>query len=148
MDNTTLIYSTAIADGMPDLLAQLIAAQAAHETGNFTSNVFKSCNNAFGYKYVGQSIASPCTKSPELNSYAGYASVEDSVHEITGWIKRRQKAGTFPSDLETIKDPDQYAQLLKDTGYYGDTESNYANGVSYYFNLFASKLQDFFRKAR
>jgi len=123
------IYNKALSDGMPTILATFIVAQARHETGNYTSNVFNTCNNAFGYKWVGQSNASPCTGSPEGNSYAKYVSLEDSVHELTLWIKRRQKESKFPASLTAITTPDQYAALLKESGYYGASLQTYLNGL-------------------
>lgn len=124
------IYNKALADGMPTILATFIVAQARHETGNYTSNVFNTCNNAFGYKWVGQSTANgPCVQSPELNSYAKYVSLEDSVHELTLWIKRRQAEGKFPANLASITTPDQYAALLKESGYYGASLQTYLNGL-------------------
>lgn len=117
------IFNTAISDGMPRNLALLIVAQAKHETGNFTSNIFLNCLNAFGYKTYGNAFA--CPGNP---TYEGYNSVIDSTHEITGWIKRRLNEGNFP-DLETITDPYQYATLLKNNGYFGDSVNNYANGI-------------------
>lgn len=132
------IYNAALADGMPAALSMLIVAQARHETGGYTSNVFTRCNNAFGYKYVGQRLSTgPCTSSPELDNYAGYSSIENSTHEITGWIKRRQNEGVFPSNLNEITTAEQYAQLLKAAGYYGDTFTNYANGLVYWLSQIA-----------
>jgi uncharacterized FlgJ-related protein len=126
------IYNIAIANGIPDTLAQLIVAQAKHETANYTSNVFKSCNNLFGYKYVGQSLATQCNLSPELDYYARYATIDDSVLEIVKWIKRRVADGKFPSDLATIQTADQYATLLKNAGYYTGTLAAYKNGLSFF----------------
>lgn len=128
------IFTQALKDQMPHQLALLIVAQAKHETNNFASNVFKTCNNAFGYKYVGQKLSTGrCTGSPEGNSYAKYASIEDSTREVTGWIKRRQKEGKFPANLHTIQTARQYADLLKKAGYYGDTVTNYTAGLVHWF---------------
>jgi hypothetical protein len=129
------IYNQAIADGMPHSLAVLIVAQARHETGGYTSSVFKLCNNAFGYKWVGQSLADgSCSMSPEGDAYARYSSIEDSTHEITQWIRRRQNSGVFPADLSSISNGNEYASLLKSAGYFGDTISNYANGLLYWIS--------------
>lgn len=133
------IYSKAIADGMPDNFARLMVAWASHETAYngiaFNSPVFRNCRNAYGYKWVGQSTAEgSCTMSPELDYYAMYNSIEDSVHEITLWVKRRQKEGVFPADLRTITTPYQLASLLQDAGFYTDTLHNYFNGLSYWFD--------------
>lgn len=127
---------------MPQFIATCIVLQAAHETAGFTSNVFKSCNNLNGYKWVNQSTAlGPCLKSPEGDFYAKYATIEDSVNEVVQWIKRRQKQGVFPADLNTITSLDQYAQLLKNSGWYGDSVSNYTNGLYYW----SQKLVDTFK---
>lgn len=133
----TIIYNEAIKQGMPPTLANLIVAQAKHETGNFTSNVFKTCNNAFGYKHVGQKLSlGPCGNPPANEGaarYAKYQSVSDSTKEICQWIKRRQSTGVFPANLASITSPAQYAQLLKAGGYYGDTVTNYTNALIKFF---------------
>lgn len=115
---------------MPPALATLIAAQAAHETDNFSSRVFIEDLNCFGYKAVAGAkyqIASG-RMSPEGNAYARYGSIADSVHEITAWIKRRLKEGRFPP-LEDIRWAADYALALKKCGYYGDTSMNYLLGI-------------------
>lgn len=124
-----IIYNQATANGMPLQLAALIVAQARHETGNYTSAAFTNCNNCFGYKYVGQDIATQCIKSSEADFYAGYDTINDSVTELTDWISRRQDEGKFPADLSTITTPDNYAALLKNAGYYGDSLTNYTNAL-------------------
>lgn len=137
-DYFNIIKSTAVNEGMPLQLATLVAAQAAHETEDFTSDLFNSCNNCFGYKYVeGASLQThPCHKSPEGNYYAGYADIEHSAMEICGWIKRRLNEGRFPA-LTAIQTPLQYASLLKNCGYYGDTEANYTAGIAGGLKLYA-----------
>jgi hypothetical protein len=124
------VFDQARRDGMPSMLSQCIVGQAGHETNGFSSSVFQSCNNAFGYKWVGQSTADgACTGSPEGDYYARYSNIEQSTHELTQWIRRRQAESIFPADLSTITSPAQYAQLLKDAGFYGDSVNNYAMGV-------------------
>lgn len=132
------IYSQAITDGMPDSFARLMIAWASHETAYngipFNSPVFRNCRNAYGYKWVGQSTAAgACSMSPEFDYYAQYNSIEASVHEISLWVKRRQKEGVFPADLRTITTPYQLAVLLQDAGFYTDTLANYFNGLSRWF---------------
>lgn len=130
------IFDTARAGGMPVTLSLLLIAQAKHETGNFTSNFFRQYNNAFGYSYVaGGRWQLPGGGSVADNGQpiAAYASVENSTNEIVDWIKRRQSQGKFPADLNTITSPDQYASLLKNAGYFGDTLANYAAGLRSFF---------------
>lgn len=133
------IYNQAIADGMPPVLATLIVAQAKHETGDYTSHAFTSCLNCFGYKWVNQSTAAgPCIISSEGDAFAKYTSVEQSTHELTAWIRRRQRAGIFPADLSTIATAEAYATLLKNAGYYGDTLENYTNALIYWLSKLGS----------
>lgn len=130
MNYFTEIENIAKVDGMPDALALLIAAQAAHETGNFTSRVFIEDLNCFGYKrFPGARYQESNGRvSPEGNSYAKYDSIANSVHEITAWIRRRITEGRFPR-LSEVTTAAEYAQALKDCGYYGDTEQHYQHGL-------------------
>jgi len=121
-----LVYNTAIADGMPSALALLIVAQSKHESDNYTSSVFLSCNNAFGYNAVSSSCANHST-------YQNYPSIIESTHEITAWIKRRLAEGNFPA-LNSITTPEQYATLLNENGYYTDSIYNYAAGLERWFS--------------
>lgn len=117
-----LIYNTARADGMPDKLALFIVAQARHETGNYSSDFFTIGKNAFGYSFVSGAkwqLSTPGPMADNGEPIAQYSSVERSVHEITDWIKRRQNEGKFPASLSTIQTPEYYAQLLKQSGYFG-----------------------------
>lgn len=130
----TTIFQAAKAKGLPDLLSAFIVAQAKHETGNFTSNAFTRYNNAFGYSYTGSKYQTGKGLIADNGQpVAAYASVKDSTFEIADWIGRRVGEGKFPIDLNTIRTPDQYAQLLKAAGYYGDTVANYSNGLRYWF---------------
>jgi len=55
----------------------VVLAQARHETNNYTSNVFKKCNNLFGMKESG---SRPTTRvNVDKNGYAIYDNWEDSV---------------------------------------------------------------------
>lgn len=130
------IYTTALNDGMPEPLALLIVAQSKHETGGYSSHAFTAYNNAFGYSCVqGAKWQTGCgTLADNGLPLAIYDNVHDSTHELTDWIKRRVKDGRFPEDLSTITDPGEYAQLLKNAGYYGDTVSNYAAGIANWFS--------------
>ena len=132
----SLIYSTAFSDGMPENLCALIEAQSKHETDDYSSNAFVKDNNCFGYKYVSGAhwqLSTGITSS-EGDPYARYASIQNSVHEICDWIKRRQKEHKFPFDLTTVSTPETYAILLKNCGYYGDTTANYIAGITHFLN--------------
>ncbi len=132
VDNMAHVQSVAASDGMPPVLAKLIAAQAAHETGWFSSNAFKQNNNLFGYKYVrgAKWQLGAGRTSTEGDPYAKYATIDDSIHELTAWIKRRQRDDLFPADLTTIETPTEYANLLKACGYYGAPVQEYVSGLT------------------
>ena len=124
--------------GLPDALASLLVAQANHETGRFSSNIFIQGNNAFGYTHVPggrYQLPEPGRIADNGQPAAKYANVEDSVREIVDWIYRRVKEGKFPANLDSIQTPAQYAQLLKNAGYYGDTLSNYQRGLQQFFKV-------------
>lgn len=120
------VYTQALADGMPSALALLIVAQSKHESNNYTSDVFLSCKNSFGYG----AVTSSC---PGHGQYQNYNNISESTHEVTSWIKRRLAEGNFPP-LNTITSPDQYAQLLSDNNYYTDSVDNYAAGLIRWFS--------------
>lgn len=125
-----LIFYTATNRGIPQQLALFMVSQARHETGIYTSNAFNKNKNLFGYKrYAGSKwqIGSGITSS-EGDAYANYRTYEDSVNEIVDWLNRRVREGKFPI-LTQVKTYEQYATLLKNAGYYGDTVSNYLAGL-------------------
>ena len=103
-------------------------AQAKHESANFTSAVFRDCSNAFGYSATSSNVS-----CPGHSFYKAYNNLSESVNELCQWIKRRQREGKFPSNLNEIQTPEQYALLLKNSGYYEDSFNNYANGLQRWF---------------
>lgn len=122
--------------GLPVTLANLLVAQARHETGSFTSNAFTKHHNAFGYAYFGGSNYQTGEEGLIADNgqpVADYETVEDSVKELVDWIYRRSRAGTFPKDLNTIQTPEQYADYLKRANYYQDTLQNYWAGLKNFF---------------
>lgn len=138
MDPGKIIYETLRGAGIPEPLSLFVVAQARHETADFTSPVFKSCNNAFGYKAVYNALQ--CLQSPEGNNYEYYpGGVADSANEIARYLFRRVSDGSFPP-LTTITTPEHYAQLLKASGYYGAPLSVYSDRLRYYFEKYKTGL--------
>jgi hypothetical protein len=101
---------------LPDAIAKIITAQSGHETAGWTSNIYNTLNNCFGFGYSGN------------GNYYGYNSIEDSVSDLVNWVSAK-----IPN-FQNITDPTVYAQALHDNGYYTDTVSNYANGIANYFD--------------
>lgn len=124
----TQIYNTAKKAGFSDALSRLIVAQARHETGNYSSNVFRTCTNLFGYKFVnGKWQASSCASAPEGGRYAKYNSIGDSTNELIDWLRRREREGKI--DTGAISTSQQYAEALKKSNYYTDSVRNYQRGL-------------------
>ena len=116
--------------GVSDTLANLIVAQARHETADFTSPIFRENNNAFGYTFVSGAkyqLPSGGRIADNGKPTAKYASVEDSAKEMVAWLQRREKEGKFK--LKDLTTPEAYAAALKGSGYYGDTESRYLTAI-------------------
>lgn len=143
MTTEEIIYRTAIADGMPANLALLMVGQSKLESGNYQHQFFTIGKNAFGYSYDRNSQWQLDLGGPNADNgipIAQYANVEDSTHEITSWIKRRQNDGQFPRDLNVIKTPAQYARYLIDGShpYYDvNKESEYAAAILYWLGTIA-----------
>jgi hypothetical protein len=102
--------------GLPDTISKLITAQSGHETAGWTSNVYQTLNNCFGFGYTGG------------GNYYAYNSIEDSVSDLVNWLSNNAPG------FQNITDADTYAMALKNGGYYTDTESNYAAGIQNWFN--------------
>lgn len=139
MNYDQLIYDAAIKGGFTPTSAKLVVAQARHETGNYTSNVFKKNNNLFGMKFVGQPLATRGTPAPKsewgcggtCNSdfYSKYASVSDSVQDLINRNLKITRKGVTFQQLVNAKDSTEYANLLKQRGYYGATVALYDRGL-------------------
>lgn len=135
-DYNQRIIATAIKQGAPEVNAKIIAAQAAHETGNFSSNNFIKSNNAFGmavprvrkspYILGAGSVNAPAVEGGF--AYAKYASLEDSVKDLIHWLQYNKVVW---SDVAT---PETYAAWLKKKGYYTANQGEYTNAVSKFYN--------------
>jgi hypothetical protein len=106
-------------------LLPYIVAQAKHETNDFTSKVYKENQNLFGMKWTegrrGQ-VASKGLQSPEGNHYAKYLTDSTSIIDLLIWFDVKK----FPLSVLSVN---EYAQALKDRGYFTDGLSNYISGL-------------------
>lgn len=131
------VYSAALRGGMNDTLAKLITAQATHETGNFKSNVFLKTNNAFGMKVprVRKTIfilqpSDIVRKSEGATAYAQYSDLKNSVFDLINWLQYNK------CDFSQIKNTSDYANFLKQKGFYGAEISEYLNGLNSFFKKY------------
>lgn len=162
------IFRTAVADGMPGVLASMMVGQSKYETNRYQNKHCRLCNAFFSYMYAPESkwqLAGGGTIADNGAPVAKYINLENSVHEMTAWIGRRQlkprsafktedeyqyhlRHGLhlfFPWDLTTISTSEIYAHLLYKCGFFAGwakltPEQNidaYANGIELYKESFS-----------
>ena len=127
-----IIENIVLDKGYSETLAKLITAQAKVESGNFTSHLYLTTKNAFGYKCVKNNpLQIGCkVKSPEGDYYASYKSLNDSVLEILYWLRRREKEGKFI--IKDLTDSVSYAKALKKAKFFGGTAEAYSHLMNQY----------------
>jgi uncharacterized FlgJ-related protein len=123
------IYNTAIKQRFNPIAAKLIAAQARFESADYTSNVFKRNNNTSGIKFIGQPNATQGTLSPEGNYYARFNTVQDGINDKIVRLYNITMKGVTPQQLKDSTSANEFASLLKQRGYYGSSENEYASGL-------------------
>lgn len=121
------IYTYLIELGFNVAQAKIILAQTAHETGNFTSKIFKENHNLFGMKYAGQALA--------LGSKYGHAYYRDffeSIKDFARYYKRHKYLPVYSSIA-------QYIEALKKEKYFEADQKEYEKGVTHFYNLYFVK---------
>lgn len=106
-----------------DHMTNFVTAQAMHETGIFKSDLFLKDNNAFG---MNESHKRQSTESDDISdpgTYAGYASVDDSIQDLRLWMEYVNFNMAVPNIRE-------YCRELKNHSYYADTFTNYSAACS------------------
>lgn len=101
-----------------------IVAQAKHETGNFTSNLYKNHSSLFGMKVPSRRPfdGSPGPLAPDGGRYASYSSYAQSAKDYLNLLRFNR----FPTNLSTLSG---FVSALKADGYFTDTYDNYYNGL-------------------
>ena len=128
-DSGNAIFTVLKSYGISNELSAWMTAQAAFETADFNSFIFRNNNNAFGMKYAGQTVA-----LGEKNGYAYYKSVTDSVADLVNWYNRhRRNILSLPLIIFSLSD---YVSFLKNQNYFEDSEAVYLAGVQYYYNKY------------
>lgn len=120
MEYDLLIQKILIDSGYSPSMARMIAAVSRHETGNYTSHVFKTLNNMFGMRFPRERQTTALHESD--SKYSVYASPADSVRDMVLYLDARRYPFTFrgPADL---------VSFMKSKAYFEDSESNYLAGV-------------------
>jgi len=124
-------------------LEKILYAQAAHETGNFTSRAFAEQNNMFGMKEAqkrqttdidnGEFEAEKGSFKADKIGYSEYETLEDSVSDLLYYLDNQgfePEILPVANDFEKLK---RYLVFLKEetvpAPYFEDTFENYLNGV-------------------
>lgn len=112
------IYDEAIEQGMTKEQSKVAIAISKHETGSYTSSLFKNSNNIGGLY------------NSSAKKFYSYKSVEDGIE---AYVKNLKK-GYFDKGLDTIeKIQKKYAPLNADNDPTG-LNNNWVNGVTYFYN--------------
>jgi hypothetical protein len=117
------IHDLVLNAGFVDPIAKYITAQAAHESANFTSPVFKENNNPFGIKYYGQDEAEGAKFG-----HAYYLTLALSVLDYKRVYRSYGK-------LLSLK-IEHFVKFLKEHGYFTAPEAEYLKGVQWFYNLY------------
>lgn len=117
--NKVYIKMTKYGDLLP-----YIEAQAKHETGNFSSSVYKSLNNMFGMKHPSSRpyVGVKGTAASDGGFYQKYSSDFESLHDLFLWMDYTK----FPT---TVTNSDHFVEELKKRSYFGASIDEYKNAV-------------------
>lgn len=107
-------------------LSKMIIAQAAVETGNFTSNIYKKNNNLFGMKLAKKRIT---TATGEKFGHAVYDTVFSSIQDY----KYYYQEFNLPDRYDSIR---QFITSLKSKGYFESDLETYIKNVEYWYKVY------------
>lgn len=127
-ENAYEVFALLLDEGFFFGTAKVITAQAAFETANFTSKIYRENNNPFGMKLP---VKRRTTAKGEKNGYAFYESVADAVRDFYLWYDYMKLPENF-IDVET------YVNAINFKGYFESDVNLYKNGVQKYYKLYFS----------
>lgn len=107
--------------GLPAEAARTFISQAAHETGYFSSNVFKNANNLFGIKAHSRKIQGK-KENTDYNGYAVYENIEASCRDAVDLARRR-------NTIKAAGSVYTFVVALKETRYFEASVTEYLNGI-------------------
>jgi uncharacterized FlgJ-related protein len=110
--------------GMDEKTASYWVAISEHETGRFTSDIFKENRNLFGMRLA---KIRDTTAIGENRKHAVYASIEDSIEDLSLYLEHFN----YPSEFETI---DQLVSFMAQKGYFTADKEKYLNAVKGFIN--------------
>jgi hypothetical protein len=120
------VYLLLIENGFTEQLSRYLTAQAAHETANFTSQIFVTNNNLFGMKLP---KVRKTTATGEKYGHATFDSLTDSIKDMKLYLK----AHKLYYDYNSIE---QYIKAIFEHGYFEALKSEYVKGVKHFYTLY------------
>jgi hypothetical protein len=118
--------------GEPDQLkANLLTAQAAFETGDFSSELLQENQNAFGMR---QAKIRETSSIGDKGGYASYPDVAASINDRLMWDDYNH-VGNY-SEYDVTK----FCQAIYKLGYFTAPFLQYKNGVNAYYKKLLSEL--------
>lgn len=113
-----------ISNDISPAMAEILIAQARHETGNFTSNLFVKSNNAFGMRHPSKrptTSLGPFARAEGRGGYAHYESLEDSAMDMVLYLRAR--------NIPNYSQVRPYIRHIKKKNYFEDSYYRYAKAV-------------------
>lgn len=122
-----IIVSTLEGAGYSSDFAKWWVAISDHETGKWTSDLYKKYNNLFGMTQpkvrdttsIGPVVANDRGTKTE---FASFRNIDDSVKDLLLYLKEWNYPKTFSS-------VDDLVSFMKSKGYFTDSVANYSNSV-------------------
>lgn len=109
--------------GYPEQTIRNWIAISAHETGGWTSRIYREANNLFGMTLASKNTTA-IGRGPYSEGQAIFASIDDSAKDIRLYMEKRF---SYPRSFPTLLDQILY---MKSKGYFTDSVDNYYNAVS------------------
>lgn len=126
------VFFLLLSRGFSVTQAMFCTAQAGHETGNFTSRIFKENNNCFGMKLA---LIRKTTATGEKYGHATFSSLKSCIDDFFLYYNNFKY-------LKTYNSLEDYVAALKKRGYFEASESEYLNGCKYWVNEYFSNSEN------
>jgi len=116
-----------VAQGLNGTASKILTAVAMHETGLFTSKIFKENNNLYGMK---QPVRRATVSLGAKNGYASYASISDSIEDLLLWFDFHDKQVEDINKMGTVAN---VVTFMKSKGYFESELNAYTWAVEKHF---------------
>lgn len=120
------VFLKLLAAGFTESQSKILVAQAAHETANFTSDIFRNNNNLFGMKFphVRDTLA-----IAERRGHAVYKDIDESIKDFAIYYKNF-------AYLSTYSTVNAYIEAIAQKKYFEANIEEYKTGVNHFYKLY------------